>query len=72
MAYLINPLGKTHILYDGNGSREVIPATIQVDSETDLSDLPNDTISVGSLAATTDFGKIWRKGFDGAWLEVEL
>lgn len=54
------------ILYDGTSAHSNITATIMVESEADLSDLPN-TIEVGSIAFAAGFGSMWQKGLDGTW-----
>lgn len=71
MAFLMDLDERSMRLYDGNKKEDVYVSSVLVESQSDLADIP-DAVSPGSLAYTAGFTKIWQKGFDGSWTEVEF
>ena len=71
MAFLMDFDERSMRLYDGTTKKDVYVSSILVESQSDLADIPA-SVAPGSLAYTAGFTKIWQKGFDDSWTEVEF
>lgn len=57
------------IIYDGTSAHSNNVANILVESESDLTNLP-DTIAAGSIAYTAGFAYMWQKSISGTWVAI--